>query len=326
MIGRSFARGSAIRVSFIDFWPGFNPLAYFVPLLRAHPFDFDVEVIDGKGADIEFHSVFPSTFKRLTTRARRKISRLVSHSGSDQHVAIEPSTGPVRIWFTGENLRPPLGKWCATLSFDQDSDLAKNAYFPLWWQLFPELIGDGQQARPGIVNISRTLPLTAFLSGRQGQADERRKFACAIISNPEPTRMRMIETLEELGAVDVFGHFFGKSVHDKHEIFRDYRFALCFENDLYPGYVTEKIFDAWGAGCIPLWWGLDQGSYLNADAFINLAAFEDVEGFVREVASLNGDAARLRTMSSLPLLLRRPNLDRVRALLASCFLSTRNLE
>eukprot|EP00913_Durusdinium_trenchii_P000200 g182.t1 len=39
------------------------------------------------------------------------------------------------------------------------------------------------------------------------------------------------------------------------ELLRPYRFALVFENKLVPGYVTEKIVNAFLAGCIPIYWG-----------------------------------------------------------------------
>lgn len=36
-----------------------------------------------------------------------------------------------------------------------------------------------------------------------------------------------------------------------------FKFNLCPENSDYPGYVTEKIFDSFKAGCIPIYWGAD---------------------------------------------------------------------
>lgn len=34
-----------------------------------------------------------------------------------------------------------------------------------------------------------------------------------------------------------------------------YKFNICFENSSYLGYLTEKLFDAYNAGCIPIYWG-----------------------------------------------------------------------
>jgi hypothetical protein len=34
-----------------------------------------------------------------------------------------------------------------------------------------------------------------------------------------------------------------------------YNFVIAFENVDYPGYITEKIMDAFQAGTVPLYWG-----------------------------------------------------------------------
>jgi hypothetical protein len=37
---------------------------------------------------------------------------------------------------------------------------------------------------------------------------------------------------------------------------KNYRFSICYENCQHvPGYVTEKIFDSFIAGCVPIYWG-----------------------------------------------------------------------
>jgi len=321
---RKLEPASVVRVSFVDFWPGFNPHAFLIPLLEAAPFHFTVQVVKSGGADIELHSVFSSSAKRFVKGVGRRTRRLVTgRTAANLGRADEPTSEAIRIWLSGENIRPPYQGWDATLSFDPDSQIAKNAYFPLWWQMFPELIGGGRSARPGIVRVSKFLPLETFLMDRNGEAGQRTKFACAIISNPESTRMCAIRALQELGPVDVFGRVTGQPISDKFEVFRDYQFAVCFESDTYPGYVTEKLFDAWGAGCIPLWWGLDRGSHLNSNAFVNLAETTGVDGFIAEVERLHRDSDARNEMSSLRVLSQRPTLDSVRSLLAHVLLGFR---
>ncbi|MFC1672130.1 hypothetical protein ACFL01_03235, partial [Planctomycetota bacterium] len=45
-------------------------------------------------------------------------------------------------------------------------------------------------------------------------------------------------------------------VERKHDVLRRYRFSICYENarDI-PGWITEKIFDCFFAGCVPVYWG-----------------------------------------------------------------------
>ena len=42
----------------------------------------------------------------------------------------------------------------------------------------------------------------------------------------------------------------------KSEVLSNTRFSLCYENvrDI-PGYITEKIFDCFLSGCVPVYWG-----------------------------------------------------------------------
>ncbi len=62
---------------------------------------------------------------------------------------------------------------------------------------------------------------------------------------------------------------------DKDSLMRLYRFALCFENTIFPGYITEKIFDCFYAGTIPVYLGApDVDRYIPSACFIDARKFE----------------------------------------------------
>jgi hypothetical protein len=64
----------------------------------------------------------------------------------------------------------------------------------------------------------------------------------------------------------------------KSSIYRQYDFALCFENMAMAGYLTEKIFDAFFAKAIPIYWGApDISNFIPSDCFIALDDFRDVK-------------------------------------------------
>ena len=47
-------------------------------------------------------------------------------------------------------------------------------------------------------------------------------------------------------------------VDSKHQTLQKYTFNICYENGKdITGYITEKVFDAFFAGCIPVYWGPD---------------------------------------------------------------------
>ena len=79
---------------------------------------------------------------------------------------------------------------------------------------------------------------------------------------------------------------------------------LCFENDLYPGYVTEKVLEAWLGWTIPLYWGDDVSGILNPKAIINLANFSTMKDFVNYVSKLYGDKDQMINMINQPLFIK----------------------
>lgn len=67
-----------------------------------------------------------------------------------------------------------------------------------------------------------------------------------------------------------------------------YRFALCLENSSFPGYISEKIFDCFFAGTVPLYLGApDVQDFIPPDTFIDLREFRDYAEVERFLDSLD---------------------------------------
>lgn len=81
-------------------------------------------------------------------------------------------------------------------------------------------------------------------------------------------------------------------VAEKLETLSQYRFSLCLENSVFDGYVSEKIFDCFFTGTIPIYLGApDIGKVIPPEAFIDLRRFKgyaDLESFLdsMEVATM----------------------------------------
>lgn len=204
---------------------------------------------------------------------------------------VQPSndSDTVNIWYTGENLRPPSDHgWNLLLTFETDESIPNNVYLPFW------------ATRLGTDIDSSIIAQKYLLKSREVESSNR-KFACAIIGNPEPTRMRAIKYLNSVGEVDLFGRVFNNIIEEKNKVLGGYNFNICFENDLYPGYVTEKVIDSWRAGSIPVWWGLDPLGYINPKAVINFAKLGFEEG-VKYIADIKSNSKKIRSIQSEPLL------------------------
>jgi hypothetical protein len=65
------------------------------------------------------------------------------------------------------------------------------------------------------------------------------------------------------------------TVRSKKETLQKFKFAICYENarDI-PGYITEKIFDCFVAGCVPIYWGAN-----NIEDYVPRACFVDKRDF-----------------------------------------------
>lgn len=77
-------------------------------------------------------------------------------------------------------------------------------------------------------------------------------------------------------------------VDHKCDVLKRTKFSICYENvrDL-PGYITEKIFDCFFSGCVPVYWGASNiTDYIPADCFIDRRQFPDIQAvyhFLREM-------------------------------------------
>lgn len=73
---------------------------------------------------------------------------------------------------------------------------------------------------------------------------------------------------------------------EKIKVLKNYRFCFCFENTVgLKGYVTEKIFPCFAAGCVPIYWGapniedyIPKGCYID---YRDFATHEELYLFIK---------------------------------------------
>ena len=267
----------SVTVRYRDFWPGFSADGFlFTDVIQSIYPKQKIEIIkDFKTkVDLEICSVFTyeSQIEKLINRSRA----LVDEEAMDEYISRSEygfrlsykTLATKRVWFTGENLRPPVGLFDGTISFDPDDYRENNVYFPLF--LF------------GINWFNRKLSPNGGVS-REEIASRRSlnktisRNACSFASNRSPSREKLIKNVELILQVDQFGKSVGKRVESKLIVSRDYTFQICNENSMFPGYVTEKLIEAWQVGNIPIWTGL-AGNKLD----LNLNAILDFTGLNSE--------------------------------------------
>ncbi len=149
----------------------------------------------------------------------------------------------VRIFYTGENIRPDFNIADYAIGFDYVLYEDRYIRAPLFWlYLYHTSIKHSDNHNMDIFN-------------------KKTKFCGFVASNGHYlTEMRdnFFDALCSYKQVDSGGRWknnIGGNIANKIEWLQSYKFNLCFENSSYPGYLTEKLFDAFAAGCVPIYWG-----------------------------------------------------------------------
>ena len=71
-----------------------------------------------------------------------------------------------------------------------------------------------------------------------------------------------------------FPSYIGPNVKGKHRTLLDYRFCLAYENSVERDYISEKLFDCFYAGCVPIYFGAPNiTDYIPANTFIDKTKF-----------------------------------------------------
>ncbi len=220
---------------------------------------------------------------------------------------------PIKIYQTGENTRHD--HIFADYSISSDLGVVNPSHFrlPYWYELVDwskEGINGNQNPRFGdLINLDRLMqPLG-------GQFLERNNKAVLLTSHLREPRKSLLDALEKVVYVQKFGGNFNPEIRNHHmsnfkkiDLLQEFSFNLCPENGLYPGYYTEKIPEAFQAGCLPISWADSNVSIdFNPAAFINLLPFAHSD-YV-QFRELLESKESLSNYAEQPLLLKKPSIE-----------------
>ena len=221
------------------------------------------------------------------------------------------------IQFVGENVRPEFLRHRFALSFDYDTYGGRNFRLPLWWWRlawpgYSERWRQRPQPAGGVAHgYEDLIPIDELLRPRPAPPVRPEGFGVLVAANPEPLRINMFMALQRAGQMAGYGQMFNNPLHSsKFEVLSRFRFCLCPENSIYPGYHTEKVLDAWYGGCVPLYNG-DRllARDFNPSALVNYQDFLDMDWFVDHARRLDASVEAYEAIRSQPLLSHRPSLE-----------------
>lgn len=122
----------------------------------------------------------------------------------------------------------------------------------------------------------------SFVMGRKWLPGTLQKMQRSLLKRWQ--RLRPVPLLQAARSV------YRGSVLEKLETLAQYRFALCFENVVLSGWVTEKIFDCFVTGTIPIYWGAsDIEAYVPSNCFIDMRQFSSYRDLREYLKSLSQD-------------------------------------
>jgi hypothetical protein len=82
----------------------------------------------------------------------------------------------------------------------------------------------------------------------------------------------------------------GGPVKDKLEFLELSKFNIAFENSRHPGYVTEKIVEAFIANTVPIYWGApDVDLEFNPKSFIDISNFKSMDEAISYIKEVDQD-------------------------------------
>ena len=224
-----------IKINFVDFWKGYDKTNNYFYNLLAKKY---IILID-ENPELLFYSCFGEAYLNYNC---------------------------IRIFYTGENIRPDFLACDFAFSFDYSK--RKNHFRLPLYSLYID--------QHNMLNQLETI-------GTREEARKiwkaKSKFCCMVVSNPNcKERIDFFQNLSKIMQVDSGGGVLnnvGGRVVNKFEFIKDYKFVISFENESRDGYTTEKIMEPIFVDCIPIYWGnklVDRD--FNSKRFIDYTKFE----------------------------------------------------
>lgn len=181
---------------------------------------------------------------------------------------IPPKGSYTRIGYFCENIKPDFSICEWAFGVPREEDVKRSNYKRIQWHgLNPQQLIKNTDYNPEKILAAKT------------------KFCNFLYSHKVPYREAFFTRLSKYKKVDAPGRsmnnmhgidtlYNGDSWEIKRQFLSSYKFTISFENDTYPGYQTEKLYDAMLAGSIPIYCGDPfVGEVFNTRSFVNTAEY-----------------------------------------------------
>lgn len=136
---------------------------------------------------------------------------------------------------------------------------------------------------------------------------QKRRFCAFVVTNEKAQlRNRFFEKLCRYKFVDSCGSSMNNcgfrapfAPREYHDFLQRYKFMICFENTSKTHYITEKLYNAYLGGTIPIYWGCTNApKWLNPKSFLYLedGSEEAMDRLITRIIELDNDDAKYAAM------------------------------
>ena len=252
-----------------------------------------VECVDGLGkADLVVQGVFPFSGD-MTLKAA--LVRRFKRSNSSEHPSVnvkslrsrlDPDRQKVWLHYSCEapNWHPTASFLNSECDFGVGSEASLDSRYlrmPFWYQSLDWSASGFSRGAEAFYRLGSPIKFSEILEGIPAGTFRKKNGRCALVaSHLTAPRDRLAKQFGDHVPLDIFGIQGGgpyqfRSLTEKRKMLKHYTFVLAPENTLYPGYITEKVPEAYVCGAYPIGWYLNgKEPDFEGNAHLNLASLE----------------------------------------------------
>ncbi len=249
------------RFSYYGFWSGF-----YRDYPNMTPFRAILEsLFKHTNKNIDIHSVFP-----------------------DRKIPIKSDTTTLAVHYSGEPFHDPPDNFDLNLVMEADNQETKTVWCPLF------SLGSYENKYWPLYWTPRHPPIA------------KSRFCAFIVTNEKAAlRNRFFHKLSQYKRVDSCGWAmnncgFRAPYEGYHNFLQQFKFMICFENTSKSHYITEKLYNAYLGGTIPIYWGCPNAQkWFNPKSFLYLdenASDEAMDELIAKIIELDNDDVKYAAM------------------------------
>lgn len=181
---------------------------------------------------------------------------------------IPPPGNYIRIGYFCENMTPDMTICEWAFGIPREAEVLNPRYKRIQWHgLDPNLLIKSEDYDPEEVYNSKSLFCNFLYSHKVGYREEFFK---------QLSKYKKIDApgLSMNNMVSIDQKYKGTIWERKRQFLKPYKFTIALENYSYPGYQTEKLYDAMRADSVPIYFGDPfVGDIFNTKSFVNLGDY-----------------------------------------------------